>query len=148
MTEMNPVSILIVEDEPAHATLIERNLKRSGITNNIVKLENGKLATDYIFCQGDYAGNVHDTPLLVLLDINMPVKNGVEVLKELKRDPKTKDIPIVMLTTTGDQMEIDACYEHGCNAYVVKPVGHVEFTEAIKSLGLFLSVMAPPTNGV
>ena len=144
---MKPVTILIVEDEPAHAALIERNLKRSGILNNIVKLENGKQATDFIFGKGDYADNPHAGSLLVLLDINMPVKGGGEVLKELKRNDKTKDIPVVMLTTTDDQEEIDACYELGCNAYVVKPVEHAKFTEAIKNIGLFLSILSTPTKG-
>ncbi|MDP6574117.1 MAG: response regulator [Rhodospirillales bacterium] len=145
---MNAVTILIVEDEPAHAALIERNLKRSGVVNDIVKFENGKLATDYIFSKGDYTDITHDYSLLILLDINMPVKGGVDVLEELKRNDKTKEIPVIMLTTTDDQTEIDTCYELGCNAYVVKPVEHAKFSEAIKNIGLFVNILAVPTNGV
>jgi len=144
---MNPVTILLVEDDPAHAALIERNLKRSGFTNDVIKFVNGKQVTDYIFSEGEYAGEKHPKHMLVLLDINMPVMNGAEVLRRLKGNEKTKDIPVIMLTTTDDQTEIDNCYRMGCNAYVVKPVGHAGFTKVIKDLGLFVNILMSPTNG-
>ena len=140
------ITILLVEDDLGHARLIEKNLKRSNIANTIHHVENGQLALDYLFSQGDYVGQDLPTPLLVLLDLNMPVLDGYQVLERMKADDRTRRIPVVVLTTTDDRREVARCYELGCNVYVTKPVDYEKFTEAVKKLGLFLSIVSVP-NG-
>ena len=132
-------TILLVDDESAHATLVERNLRRVGFTSDIIKLENGQQALDWLE-NVEPAANV--TPF-ILLDINMPVKNGIEVLAEIKGNKKTCHIPVVMLSTTDNPEEIEQCYKLGCNAYITKPIIHDEFQEKIRELGLFLKIISP-----
>lgn len=138
------VTILLVEDDPGHARLIEKNLRRSGVSNKIIHLDNGQKAVDFLFCLGDYANDPHPVPLLVLLDINMPILDGLQVLQLIKADERTKRIPVVMLTTTDTPHEISRCYELGCNVYVTKPVEYEQFCEAIRNLGLMLSIVKIP----
>jgi CheY-like chemotaxis protein len=146
MAGIEQVTILMVEDDPGHARLIEKNLRRAHISNPIVTVDDGQKAVDFLFNQGDYANHPHPTPLLVLLDLNIPVVDGYAVLKRMKADEKTRRIPVVILTTTDDQREIAKCYELGCNIYITKPVDYDQFTEAIRQLGLFLAVIKIP-NG-
>ena len=146
MSSTQEVTILLVEDDPGHARLIEKNLRRSNITNDIIKVSDGQQALDYLFGEGEYAGNVHPSPLLVLLDLNLPVLDGYQVLEGMKADERTRRIPVVVLTTTDDAREVSRCYELGCNVYVTKPVDYEQFSEAICKLGLFLSVVTIP-NG-
>ena len=94
--------ILLAEDDAGHASLVKRNLKRAGIVNNIIHVEDGQETLDYLRCQGKYAGRTQNGPLLLLLDIKMPRVDGVEVLKQLKAEEKTARIPVIMLTTTDD----------------------------------------------
>jgi len=141
---VQPVTILLVEDDPGHARLIERNLRRANITNNLIALDDGQKAVDYIFGQGEYAGNKLPHQLLILLDLNLPILDGYQVLKRLKDDPHKKSIPVIILTTTDDPLEIGHCYELGCNIYVTKPVNYEQFSEAVMKLGLFLSVVKFP----
>jgi CheY-like chemotaxis protein len=136
--------ILLVEDDEGHAYLIRQNLQDAGVANRIVHVMNGRQALDYIHCRGAYAGRVPAGPLLVLLDINMPLVNGEEVLRQLKADPTTDQFPVVVLTTTDDPREVRRCYELGCNCYVTKPVDYDRFVEAIRRLGLFLSIVQVP----
>jgi CheY-like chemotaxis protein len=124
--------------------LIRQNLQDAGVANRIVHVMNGRQALDYIHCRGAYAGRVPAGPLLVLLDINMPLVNGEEVLRQLKADPTTDQFPVVVLTTTDDPREVRRCYELGCNCYVTKPVDYDRFVEAIRRLGLFLSIVQVP----
>jgi CheY-like chemotaxis protein len=138
------VTILLVEDDPGHARLIEKNLRRSHIANDIIVLDNGQKAIDFLLHQRDYANDHHLDPLLVLLDLNLPVKNGFQVLQVIKADERTKHIPVVMLTTSENPREIERCYALGCNVYVTKPVDYDKFAEAISNLGLFLSVVKIP----
>lgn len=140
------VAILLVEDDPGHATLIERNLRRAGVINEIIKLDDGGKAVDFLFKQGEYAGDSNPAPLLVLLDLNMPVLDGCQVLERIKSDERTKHIPVVILTTTDSPQEISRCYDLGCNIYVVKPVEYGKFCEAIRNLGLFLSIVKIPDD--
>ncbi len=144
MTEKQQVTIILVEDDPGHARLIEKNLRRANITNDIVILNDGQQAVDYVFCEGDYAGHPLSTPLLLLLDLNMPVLDGYQVLKRIKTDEEKKRIPIVILTTTDDDQEVTHCYDLGCNIYLTKPVDYQQFSQAIRKLGLFLSIVAVP----
>src|SRR5437660_12913054 len=136
--------ILLAEDDAGHASLVKRNLKRAGIVNNIVHVEDGQETLDYLRCQGKYTGRTQNGPLLLLLDIKMPRVDGGEVLKQLTAEEKTARTPVIMLTTTDDPREIQRCYELGCSVYITKPVSYDEFVEAIKRLGLFLSIVKVP----
>jgi len=138
MPDTSNVTILLVEDDPGHARLIEKNLRRANITNDIVKATDGQQAVDYLF------GNGRAQSLLVLLDLNLPVLDGYQVLKRMKADERTKHIPVIMLTTTDDSREVSRCYELGCNVYITKPVDYERFSEAIRKLGLFLLVVMIP----
>ena len=146
MPNMQQVTILMVEDDPGHARLIEKNLRRAHISNPIITVDNGQKAVDFLFGEGEYANQPHPCPLLVLLDLNIPVLDGYQVLKRMKENEHTRRIPVVILTTTDDTREIQKCYELGCNIYITKPVDYDKFTEAIRNLGLFLSVIKIP-NG-
>jgi CheY-like chemotaxis protein len=141
-----PVTILLVEDDPGHARLIERNLRRAHITNEIVTLSDGQQAVDYLLKESTYAGATHTMPLLMLLDLNLPRLDGYQVLTRLKAYERTRHIPIIILTTTDEPQEIERCYALGCNVYVTKPVEYDEFAEAIRKLGLFLSIVKIPVG--
>lgn len=144
------VTILLVEDDPGHARLVEKNLRRANLTNPIVPLSDGRQAMDYLFREGPYSDDPIPANLLVLLDLNLPVMDGYQVLRRMKGNDSTRRIPVIVLTTTDDEREIDRCYDLGCNVYITKPVDYEGFSEAIRKLGLFLSVVAIPkerTNG-
>jgi CheY-like chemotaxis protein len=136
--------ILLAEDDDGHAYLVEQNLQDAGLANRIARVRDGQEALDYIHRAGDYAARVPNGPLLLLLDINMPRVDGVEVLRRLKADPKTSEIPVILLTTTDDPREVKRCYELGCSSYVTKPVDYDRFVEAIRRLGLFLAIVRVP----
>ena len=140
----NPISILFAEDDDGHASLVERNLKRAGLINGLVRVVDGQEALDFVRCEGQFSGRVPNGPLVVLLDINMPRVDGIEALRQLKGDPKTAHIPVIMLTTTDDPREIERCYRAGCNVYITKPVEYEAFVEAIRRLGMFLQVVKQP----
>ncbi|MGV2287336.1 response regulator [Trinickia sp. YCB016] len=141
------VSIILIEDDDGHATLIQRNLRRAGLTNGFIRLTDGQEAIDYFF--GDDARFEHDalSAPVILLDLKMPRIDGLEVLRRLKTDPRTASLPVIMLTTTDDPREIERCYELGCNVYVTKPVESEAFIEAVRRLGFFLQVVKLPTGG-
>ena len=132
--------ILLVEDDPGHARLIEKNLRRSSVTCEIVKLADGQQILDYLFSNGKADG----PGTVVLLDLNMPGLSGYQVLQRLKAHERTRSIPVVILTTTDDSAEIKRCYDLGCNAYVTKPVDYEQFSEMIHRLGLFLTIVRTP----
>jgi CheY-like chemotaxis protein len=147
MKDMQDVTILLAEDDPGHARLIEKNLRRANVTNEIVFATNGQEAIDYLFCEGEYANKKRASQMLVLLDLNMPVLDGYQVLERLKVDERTKRIPVIILTTTDDPREVKRCYELGCNVYITKPVDYERFAEAMRKLGLFLLVFMIPDGG-
>jgi CheY-like chemotaxis protein len=118
MSRMQQVIILLVEDDPGHARLIEKNLRRSNINNEMITISDGQQALDYLFGEGQYAGNERPSPLLVLLDLNLPVLDGYQVLQRMKADERTKRIPVIILTTTDDAREVTRCYQLGCNVYI------------------------------
>lgn len=138
------LTILLAEDDEGHAFLVQQNLADAGLTNRIIHVKDGQEALDFIYCTGPYQGRVPNGPLLLLLDINMPRVDGVEVLRRVKADPKTDEIPVIMLTTTDDPREVKRCYEVGCSCYVTKPVDYDRFVEAVRRLGLFLSIVKVP----
>ena len=134
---MLPVAIVLVEDDPGHARLIEKNIRRAGVSNAITHFASGTAAMDHLMA--------HDgSPTLVLLDLNLPDMSGTRILEALKSNAATKHIPVIVLTTTDDKMEIQKCYDLGCNVYITKPVDYEAFATAIRQLGLFLSVMKVP----
>jgi len=147
MSKIDKVTILLAEDDPGHARLIEKNLRRANVTNRIDLVSDGQQAVDYLFCEGEYADRQHSSPLLVLLDLNMPVLDGYQVLERMKSNERTKRIPVIILTTTDDAREVVRCYELGCNVYVTKPVDYEQFSEAMRKLGLFLLVVMIPNGG-
>ena len=147
MSKIDEVSILLAEDDPGHARLIEKNLRRANVTNRIDHVADGQQAVDYLFCEGEYADRKRSSPLLVLLDLNMPVLDGYQVLDRMKADERTKRIPVIILTTTDDAREVARCYELGCNVYITKPVDYDQFAEAMRKLGLFLLVVMIPDGG-
>lgn len=144
MTQAIPLKILLAEDDEGHASLIRRNLKRSGIVNEVIHARDGQEALDYV--RADGAGREHVGALVILLDINMPRMDGSETLRRLKADENTRKIPVIMLTTTDDPREIEHCYDLGCSVYVTKPVEYERFSEAIRQLGLFLQFVQVPVE--
>ena len=144
MDKRKSVTVLLVEDDPGHAALIKKNLKRAGINNPFVHLEDGQKAVDFIFSKGEYEGEARPPKLLVLLDLNMPALDGYQVLKMMKEDKATKNIPVVVLTTTQSDAEVQRCYELGCNVFITKPIEYEEFSAAIRKLGLFIEIMMVP----
>jgi CheY-like chemotaxis protein len=144
MSNIQAVTILLVEDDPGHARLIEKNLRRSNITNDIVRFESGRTALDFLFKTGEYEGSSHASSMLVLLDLNLPGMDGYQILQHMKQDERTKRIPVVILTTTDDVREVEKCYDLGCNVYITKPIDYAQFSQAIRKIGLFLSVVTVP----
>ncbi|WP_075216831.1 response regulator [Mongoliimonas terrestris] len=140
MTDQKPVTIVMIEDDDGHARLIEKNIRRAGVCNAIRHFSSGTAAVDHLFAPGD----PDERPVLVLLDLNLPDMSGTEILARLKADQRLKRAPVVVLTTTDDQREIQRCYDLGCNVYITKPVSYESFAQAIRQLGLFLSVMQIP----
>ena len=142
----NPVTILMIEDDEGHARLIERNIRRSGVNNEIKPFTNGTDAIEYLFGK-DGSGQHHKgQALLILLDLNLPDMTGIEILRRIKENTFLKSAPVVVLTTTDDQREIQRCYDLGANVYITKPVDYEGFANAIRQLGLFFSVMQVPTT--
>jgi CheY-like chemotaxis protein len=142
------VVILIAEDDAGHARLIEKNLTRAGLRNPIQRFDNGQAVLDFLLGNGTGPRRRTETPYLLLLDIRMPQVDGIEVLRQLKQHQELRKIPVIMLTTTDDPREVERCHAIGCSSYIVKPVDYEKFAEAIKSLGLYLSlVKVPEING-
>jgi CheY-like chemotaxis protein len=142
-----PLTIVLAEDDDGHANLIHRNLERAGLTNGFIRVRDGQEALELLRGQGAFAGQTIHGDYLLLLDINMPRVDGVEVLRQIKADPALASTPVIMLTTTDDPREIERCYKLGCNVYINKPVAYDKFVEAIRQLGLFLQVVKVPPNG-
>jgi CheY-like chemotaxis protein len=140
-----PVTIVIVEDDPGHARLIERSLRRAHITNDIVTLCDGQEALAYLFPEPSI-GDPPNIPYLMLLDLGLPVVDGYTVLERVKRDERTQQMPVIILSTVDVPAEIERCYALGCNVYMTKPVEKPTFVEAIRQLGLFMSIVQIPTG--
>ena len=131
--------------EIVHAVLVERNLRRAGLVNDIRLFSDGEEILDFLFGEALTAPELCDAQYLLLLDIRMPKVAGTEVLRRVKSDENLRRIPCVMLTTTDDPVEIDKCHRLGCNNYVVKPLGADRFIETVRRLGMFLSVVEVPS---
>ncbi len=137
-------TIIMIEDDDGHARLIERNIRRSGVNNEIVPFTNGTAAMNYLFGKNGDGQVQRGQALLILLDLNLPDMTGIDILRQIKQSKLLKAAPVVVLTTTDDSHEIKRCYELGCNVYITKPVNYESFAHAIRQLGLFVSVIQVP----
>jgi CheY-like chemotaxis protein len=137
--------ILLVEDNPDDEALAIRALKRHHIGNEIVVARDGVEALEYLFCTGKYADRaVNNNPSVVLLDLKLPRVDGLEVLRQLRDDPRTRFLPVVVLTTSSEEQDVINSYSLGCNSYICKPVDFVQFSEAIRQLGMYWLLMNEP----
>ena len=140
--DRNAVEVLLVEDNPTDVELTLRALKEKGIRNEFVVARDGAEALDYLFATGAYAHrDMRHTPPLVLLDLRLPKVDGIEVLQRIKSDQRTKQIPVVVLTSSGQEPDIAKCYELGVNSYIVKPVDFDKFADMVSELGLYWLVL-------
>jgi len=142
-------TILLVEDNPTDEELTLRALKKSNIMNKVVVARDGREALDYIFASGSHAGRAAtEEPQIVLLDLNLPKIGGIDVLRAVRTDEKTKLLPVVILTSSKEDKDLIAGYSSGANGYVVKPVDFTQFSEAVRQLGLFwlLINQSPPNS--
>ena len=143
---LNAVSIVMIEDDEGHARLIERNIRRAGVNNPIIPFRDGTSALAFLLGpdgSGEASARRH---LLILLDLNLPDMTGIDILEKVKANPHTKRSPVVVLTTTDDSREVQRCYDLGANVYITKPVNYEGFSNAIRQLGLFFSVIQVPEN--
>ncbi|MBD0387167.1 MAG: response regulator [Nostoc sp. C3-bin3] len=133
-----PISIVLVEDNPTDAELTIRALRRNRIGNQIQLLEDGAEALDFLFCRGNYAHrSMTNQPKVILLDLKLPKISGLEVLRQLKADPRTQRIPVVVLTSSAEDQDIIESYQLGVNSYIVKPVDFEQFNQVVQQLGFY-----------
>jgi len=138
------VRIVMIEDDEGHARLIEKNLRRAGVHNELLPFRDGSSAQQFLFGP-DGSGEVNSgQALLILLDLNLPDVTGTDILQRIKENEYLKLSPVVVLTTTDDKVEIQRCYDLGCNVYITKPVNYENFANAIRQLGLFFAVIQVP----
>lgn len=144
--ETHGVTILITEDDDGHAELIIDHLRESGIDNRIVRFRDGQEALDFFFLPASCGVSPREpgNSYVMLLDIRMPKVDGIEVLRQVKQDSILKSMPVIMLTTTEDPLEVETCYALGCSCYVTKPVDYEKFSQMLTRLGLFLLVVQVP----
>ncbi len=142
----NTVDILLVEDNLEDAELAIRQLKKHNLSNNLIHISDGEMALEFIFAMGKFSDEhtLYHHPKLILLDIQMPKINGLEVLEKVKSDPRTKSIPVVILTSSKEHPDIEKAYALGANSYIVKPVNFEGFAEAIKNLGFYWLLLNQP----
>jgi len=139
------VDILMVEDNPDDEQLTLRAFAKNRLTNKIHVVRDGQEALDYVFCKGKYADrNIADHPHVILLDIKLPLIDGIEVLRRIKADERTKTIPVVMLTSSHEERDLVETYRLGVNSYIVKPVDFEQFTDSARSLGMYWLLLNRP----
>ncbi len=143
MSKQAPI-ILIVDDDEGHAILVRQNLEAAGLNNQIEHFRDGQAVLDFFFHPNGPSRRQSGDVYLVLLDIRMPKVDGIEVLRRIKADPELRKIPVIMLTTTDDQREVERCHRLGCSVYIQKPVDYDKFAEAIRRLGLFVTLLLVP----
>ena len=149
MNAANVVELLLVEDNPQDLELALRALKKANLTNRIQIARDGADALDFIFCEGAFVDRrIADRPKVILLDLKLPKIDGLEVLKRLKGDPRTKVIPVVVLTSSKEQRDVVESYQLGVNSYIVKPVNFEGFVEAVRNLGLYWLLHNQPPQSI
>lgn len=145
MNESNVVEILLVEDTPQDVELAVRALKKAKLSNHIHVARDGAEALEFIFCEGAYADRkIEQGPKVILLDLKLPKVDGLEVLRRIKGDPRTKAIPVVVLTSSKEQKDVVESYELGVNSYIVKPVNFEGFAAAVQELGMYWLLLNQP----
>jgi two-component system response regulator len=146
MNESHIIEILLVEDSLEDLELTQRALRKANLGNHIHAARDGAEALDFIFCEGAYDGRkIEDSPKLILLDLKLPKVDGLEVLERIKSDPRTRHIPVVILTSSKEQVDVIKSYQLGVNSYIVKPVNFESFTAAVQELGMYwLLINQPP----
>ena len=150
MTEINDVEILLVEDNSQDLELTIRALRKANLANHIQVARDGEQALEFIFCEGPYSNRkIEDKPKVILLDLKLPKIDGLEVLERIKNDKRTKDIPVVILTSSREQKDVVESYQLGVNSYIVKPVSFDQFIEAVRNLGMYWLLLnqAPRLEG-
>jgi two-component system response regulator len=136
--ENSGVDILLVEDNSADAELTIRALKKNNVLNNIIRVKDGAEALEFIFCIGRYIDRDFQTqPKVILLDLNMPKISGIDVLQRIKADEQTKNIPVIVLTSSKESPDVKTCYQLGANSFIVKPVQFENFIQVVAELGLY-----------
>ena len=142
---MNRKNILLVEDNPSDVKLTKRALEQNQITNELIVAEDGAEALDYLFATGRYAGReVRDLPAVVLLDLKLPRIDGLEVLKKIRANEHTRLMPVVILTSSDQEVDMIASYNLGANSYIRKPVDYKQFTDAVRTLGMYWLLLNEP----
>ncbi|MCK9209710.1 MAG: response regulator [Ignavibacteriaceae bacterium] len=142
----NEIEILFVEDNPDDAELTLKALKKNKIANKVFLVGDGEEALDFIFAKGKFTGrNTEQNPKLILLDLKLPKIGGIEVLREIKANEKTKNIPVVVLTSSKEEMDIEKCYNLGVNSYIVKPIAFDMFMKVISDLGMYWLILNQPS---
>ena len=145
MNETNAVEILLVEDNPQDLELALRALKKARLSNRIQIARDGAEALEFIFCEGPFAArSIDQVPKVILLDLKLPKIDGLEVLKKIKADLRTKAIPVVVLTSSKEQNDVVESYRLGVNSYIVKPVNFDRFAEAVEDIGLYWLLLNQP----
>jgi CheY-like chemotaxis protein len=149
-TEITSIkSVLLVEDDPRDVELTLAALEEYDLANKVAIVSDGEKALDYLYCRGNFKGRLGGNPILVLLDLKMPKVDGMEVLRIIKGDEHLKIIPVVVLSSSRETLDLSDCYKQGANAYVVKPVDFSEFTNAVRHLGIFwAAINEPPPRGL
>ncbi|MGH7075210.1 MAG: response regulator [Stellaceae bacterium] len=137
MNDLAVIEILLVEDNPDDAEMTMRALRRRNLANGIEWVKDGSEAIDYMFCRGDYATRTNGNPRIILLDLKMPKMDGIDVLRALKADAKTRAVPVVMLTSSNEEDDIVRSYDLGVNSYIVKPVDFEKFVDEVSKLGIY-----------
>ena len=141
------VEILLVEDNPHDVELTMHALRRYQLANRIHVVRDGAEALDFLFCRGNYAGrSISDPPKVVLLDLKLPLIDGMEVLRQVKANPQTQPIPIVVLTSSREEWDIVETYQLGVNSYIVKPVDFGQFTDAVRQIGFYWVLLNEPPH--
>jgi len=148
MNESREVEILLVEDNPSDAELAVRALKKNNLAINLIHVVDGEAALDFIFARGEFSSRkVENGPKVIILDLKLPKVDGLEVLREVKSDSRTKTIPVVVLTSSKEEKDVVETYRLGVNSYIVKPVDFDKFVSAVKDLGMYwLLLNQPPTR--
>ncbi|NOR44665.1 MAG: response regulator [Candidatus Delongbacteria bacterium] len=142
LKDLEPIELLLVEDNMDEASMAIRELNKHNLANHLLHVKDGEEALEYIFGKGRYEGrNVNDIPNVILLDLKMPKVDGIEVLREIRADERTRKIPVVVLTSSQEEKDITDAYDLGVNSYIVKPIDFENFSNSIKEIGLYWLVL-------